>query len=148
VTAPLELSFAVDCSADHAFDVWTRSIGMWWPPDHTMSGDPDAVVIEGHIGGRLFERARNGTEHEWGVVTEWDPPRALTFTWHLGRSPEDASEVAVRFISDDDSHTQVTIEHRGWERLADRGDVRERTCANWRYVVGHFADCATRKGEA
>jgi hypothetical protein len=146
VTSPLELSFAVDCPADHAFSVWTTRIGLWWPHDHTMSGDPDTVVIEGHVGGRIFERARDGVEHEWGVVTDWDPPHALTFTWHLGRAADDATEVAVRFVSDDDAHTHVTIEHRGWERLADAGDVHERTRDNWSYVVGHFADLATGKG--
>jgi hypothetical protein len=146
VTPPLRLSFAIDCPADHAFDVWTTRIGMWWPPDHTMSGDPDTVVIEGHVGGRIFERARNGAEHEWGVVTSWDPPCALTFTWHLGRVADDATEVAVRFAGDDDTHTLVTIEHRGWERLAEIGDVYERTRDNWGYVVGHFAACASRKG--
>jgi hypothetical protein len=146
VTAPLELSFAVDCPADHAFDVWTTRIAMWWPPDHTKSGDPETVVIEGHVGGRIFERERDGAEHEWGVVTDWDPPHALTFTWHLGRDAVDATEVAVRFVGDGDASTRVTIEHRGWERLSDVGDVRERTRDNWGYVVGHFADYATGKG--
>jgi hypothetical protein len=146
VTPPLQLSFAIGCPAGHAFDVWTTRIGLWWPPDHTVSGDPDTVVLEGRVGGRIFERARDGTEHDWGVVTVWDPPRALTFTWHLGRAAHDATEVAVTFVSDDDAHTLVTIEHRGWERLADAGDVRERTRENWGYVVGHFADYATREG--
>ena len=146
MTAPLQLSFAVGCTVDHAFSVWTTRIGMWWPADHTMSGDPDTVVIEGHVGGRIFERARNGVEHDWGVVTDWDPPHALTFTWHLGRVADDATEVVVRFVSDDDGHTSVTIEHRGWERLADVGDLRQRTSDNWSYVVSHFADDATHKG--
>jgi hypothetical protein len=144
VTAPLRLSFAVDCAADHAFEVWTSCIGVWWPPDHTVSGDPDAVVIEGHVGGRIFERTRDGAEHDWGVVTEWDPPRGLTFTWHLGRVADEATEVALRFVADGDAHTLVTIEHRGWERLAQFGDIRERTRDNWGYVVGRFAD-AIRK---
>jgi hypothetical protein len=146
VTAPLQLSFDVDCPADHAFDIWTTRIGIWWPPDHTMSGDPETVVIEGHVGGRIFERARDGAEHQWGVVTDWDPPRALTFTWHLGRVAGDATEVVVQFVSDDEAHTRVTIEHRGWERLADVDDVRERTRDNWGYVVGHFAGYAAGKG--
>src|SRR4029078_13520462 len=69
MNAPLQLSFAVDCAPDHAFDVWTTRIGMWWPPDHTMSGDPDTVAIEGHVGGRIFERTRARAETDWGGVT-------------------------------------------------------------------------------
>jgi hypothetical protein len=146
VTAPLQLSFDVNCAADHAFAVWTTRIAMWWPPDHTMSGDPETVVIEGRVGGRIYERARDGAEHDWGVVTSWDPPRALTFTWHLGRAATDSTEVAVRFVGNDATHTRVDIEHRGWERLAADPSVRERTRANWSYVVSHFAGYATREG--
>lgn len=146
MTEPLQLSYEVDCAADHAFEVWTSRIGVWWPLDHTMSGDPDAIVLEGQVGGRIFERARDGTEHEWGVVTDWDPPRGLTFTWHLGRPADEATEVAVRFTGDDDTHTLVTIEHRGWERLAKLGDVRERTRDNWGSVVGRFADAIRSEG--
>ena len=146
MTAPLQMSFAVACPADHAFDVWTSRISMWWPPDHTMSGDPETVVIEGHVGGRIFERARDGAEHEWGVVTAWDPPRALAFTWHLGRVADDATEVAVNFVSADGAHTRVTIEHSGWERLAEVDDARRRTRDNWGYVVGRFVEVASGKG--
>jgi hypothetical protein len=31
MTAPLRMSFNVDCSAEHAFAVWTSGIGTWWP---------------------------------------------------------------------------------------------------------------------
>lgn len=143
MTAPLELSFGVDCPAEHAFEVWTSAIGTWWPGDHTTTGDPETVVLEGRVGGRIYERARDGAEHDWGVVTGWDPPHALTFTWHLGRAATDATEVTIRFVSDDATHTRVEIEHRGWERLADDGTARERTRTNWGHVVAHFADRAS-----
>lgn len=137
---PLELAFPVDCDAQHAFDVWTTAIATWWPPDHTMSGDPAAIVLEGRVGGRIYERTADGTEHDWGSLSQWDPPRSLTFTWHLGRAAADAAEVTVRFVAVDDARTTVEIEHRGWERLAAVDDVRERTRANWGYVVGHFIE--------
>lgn len=139
MSSPLQLAFAVDCDAERAFTVWTSAIGTWWPPDHTISGDPATITIEGRVGGRIYERAHDGVEHDWGTVTAWDPPRSLTFTWHLGRTPDDATEVFVRFVARDDGRTAVEIEHRGWERLAASGDVRERTRANWGYVVGRFA---------
>ena len=72
----LDLSFEGECPVDHAFSVWTTDIGIWWPSDHTVSGAPSAVVIDGRVGGRIFERARDGVEHDWGVVTAWDPPLA------------------------------------------------------------------------
>ena len=37
---PLRLSFEVDCAPEDAFDVWTQRFALWWPADHTVSGDP------------------------------------------------------------------------------------------------------------
>ena len=45
MTEPLRMSFDVACSAGHAFTVWTSAIGTWWPPDHTMTGRAEAVVL-------------------------------------------------------------------------------------------------------
>ena len=59
MTAPLRMSFDVACSAGHAFTVWTAGIGAWWPPDHTMTGRAEAVVLQGGVGGRIYERDRN-----------------------------------------------------------------------------------------
>ena len=62
-TAPLQLSFEVECSPEHAFDVWTSRIGTWWPSDHTVSGHDDAVVVlQSGVGGRIFERTSEGVE--------------------------------------------------------------------------------------
>ena len=75
MTAPLKMSFDVACSAEHAFSVWTSGIGTWWPPDHTVSGQADLkIVLEGGVGGRIYERTSEGVEHDWGEVTVWDPP--------------------------------------------------------------------------
>ena len=41
MTAPLRMSFDVDCSAEHAFAVWTSGIGTWWPADHTVTGEAE-----------------------------------------------------------------------------------------------------------
>ena len=60
MTAPLRMSFDVACSADHAFTVWTSGIGTWWPPDHTKTGRAEAVVLQGGVGGRIFERTADG----------------------------------------------------------------------------------------
>ncbi|MDT5292711.1 MAG: hypothetical protein QOF88_7600, partial [Mycobacterium sp.] len=83
---PLRLSYELSCPTDHAFDVWTTRIAGWWPKGHSTSGDPGAsVVLEPREGGRIFERLTDGTEIDWGVITQWDPPRRLGYTWHIGR---------------------------------------------------------------
>ncbi len=69
MTTPLLTSFDVACSAEHAFHVWTDRIGTWWPPDHTATGQADLIVLEGGVGGRIYERTSDGVEHDWGEVT-------------------------------------------------------------------------------
>ncbi len=86
MTTPLRLSFDVDCPPQHAFTVWTSKIGTWWPRDHTVSGDPEEVVLESGAGGRIYERTAAGERHEWGEVTVWEPPRRLAYLWHIGRA--------------------------------------------------------------
>ena len=103
--------------------VWTERIAAWWPADHTASGEPNLrVVLEGRIGGRIFERTVAGTEHDWGEVVAWEPPHRFVYLWHLRRDRADATEVEIRFFPAGDA-TRVEIEHRGWERLGAEGQA-------------------------
>jgi hypothetical protein len=140
VSEPFRLSFDVACSTAHAFDVWTSGIGSWWPPDHTVTGLDDLeIVLQGGVGGRIYERTPDGTEHDWGEVTVWNPPTGLTYRWHLRRDANEATEVEIRFIAVDAGATRVEIEHRGWERLGDTADEwRARNRAGWETLLPHF----------
>ena len=147
MTAPLRMSFDVACSADHAFTVWTSGIGTWWPPDHTMTGRAEAVVLQGGVGGRIYGRTADGIEHEWGEVTVWQPPARLAYLWYLGRDRADATEVEIRFLARGARAARVEIEHRGWERLGrDAQPWRDRNQANWQTLLPHFTQ-AIREGE-
>jgi uncharacterized protein YndB with AHSA1/START domain len=140
VTEPLRLSFDVDCPAEHAFTVWTSGIGTWWPSDHTVTGEAGlSVVLQAGVGGRIYERTRDGAEHDWGEVTAWDPPSRLAYLWHLRRDRSDATEVEIRFRALDQDSTRIEIEHRGWERLGSAaGQWREQNRAGWATLVPHF----------
>lgn len=140
---PLRLAFDVACTPEHAFMTWTERIGTWWPADHTASGDDDLVVIlEGRVGGRIFERTRGGTEHDWGEVLAWEPPHRLVYSWHLRRDRADATEVEIRFRAAGPA-TRVEIEHRGWERLGAEGRTwRDRNLGGWSSLLPHFIEAA------
>ena len=141
MSAPLRISFEVDCSDRQAFHLWTAQIGTWWPRDHSVSGEPTCdVVIESGHGGRIYERGSGGVEHEWGRVRLWDPPVRLGYSWYLGRSPAEATDVEVSFIALSETRTLVEIEHRGWERLGATADVwRDRNRVGWQTLLPHFA---------
>ncbi len=151
---PIRLEFDVACSAAHAFEVWTGRIAMWWPADHTASGEPDTtVILEPRPGGRIFERTTAGEEHDWGEVTIWEPPRRLGYLWHLRRDRADATEVEIRFLDARPGTTRVEIEHRGWEALGTEGESwRDRNRGGWATLLPHFVaaaeDRATRHDDA
>jgi uncharacterized protein YndB with AHSA1/START domain len=140
VTEPLRMSFDVECAAERAFGLWTAKIGRWWPPDHTVTGRPDLdVVLEGGVGGRIYERTPDGVEHDWGEVTVWSPPTRLVYLWHLRRDRADATEVEIRFVALGGGVTRVEIEHRGWERLGGAAEQwRDQNRAGWQTLLPHY----------
>jgi uncharacterized protein YndB with AHSA1/START domain len=137
---PLRLAFDVEAPQDHAFETYTRAIGTWWPADHTHTGRSDlAIEMEGRAGGRIFERTPEGEEFDWGRVVVWEPPARLVYSWHLRRSPDEATEVEIMFRAMGDAATRVEIEHRGWERLGAEGQTwRDRNAGGWATLLPHY----------
>jgi uncharacterized protein YndB with AHSA1/START domain len=71
-------------------------------------------------------------------VLAWEPPRRLAYLWHIYGPREDATEVEVTFVASGEA-TTVTIVHRGWQRLGDRGpDLRRRNRQAWDGLLPHF----------
>ena len=143
---PLRWTLDVACAADHAFRVWTGGIATWWPADHTVSGAEDSVVVlEGRVGGRIFERTAGGAEHDWGEVTAWEPPSRLAYLWFLRTDRADATDVEIRFVPVGEAATRVEIEHSGWERLGERGPTwRARNLGGWSTLLPHYRAALTR----
>jgi uncharacterized protein YndB with AHSA1/START domain len=143
---PLRLDFLVACPVDHAFDVYARRTGLWWPKTHSFSGDPELTVhIEPHVGGRIYERTSDGVEHDWGEVTAWDPPHGLSYLWHIATDRSRATHVAIEFLPDGDDATRVRILHTGWDALGDGAqDWRDRNHQGWAGVTGPYVEAAQR----
>ena len=137
---PIELAFDVQAPADHAFAVWTRDLGRWWPIDHTATGEDGLIItLEPRVGGRIFERTRDGRESDWGEIVVWEPPRRVVYRWFLRRTAAEATEVEIRFVPTAGDATRVEIEHRGWERLGSEGPSwRDRNRGGWEGLLPHF----------
>jgi hypothetical protein len=139
-TQPLEITFDVDVAQLHAFDTWTLRFGSWWPRSHTVSRDDDAVIeLQPHVGGAIGERLTDGTRHEWGRVTVWNPPEEFGYDWHFGRAAADATRVRVRFIALAAHRTRVEIRHDGWDALGDEAATwRDRNVGGWQGLLPHY----------
>ena len=137
---PIRISVVVDCSADHAFDTWTRRATSWWPPEHTASHEPGArIIFEPRAGGRIFERTASGREIEWGQIVEWQPPRRLRYLWRIATEGKNATDVDIAFSEERNGETRVDIEHGGWDRLGELGQPwRDANHAGWDGVLPAF----------
>src|SRR5215212_3360179 len=88
-TVPIQKTVRVPLPVEKAFRLFTAEVGSWWPVvTHSIGGEGVEAVFDGREGGRLYERAADGSEHDWGEVVAWDPPRAFTLDWRVG--PESA----------------------------------------------------------
>lgn len=143
---PLVVEFAVAVSPEHAFDIWANRPALWWPRTHTVSKADDLeIIMEGHPGGRIYERTTCGTEHVWGEVTPWEPPHRLSYAWHLFFDPSEATLVEVTFTSTE-TGTDVRIEQSGWDRLgADGPSRRTNTGHTWAALTPLYVDACLVK---
>ena len=132
---PLEISFEVAASVAKAFDLWVSRPLLWWPKGHTMSGSPVDIVIEARVGGRMYERAEDGRELDWGEVLEWDAPQRIRFLWHLFFTRAEATQVELVFTPTA-TGTHIVLRQTGWDDLGEVGPIRrERTVQGWATVT-------------
>jgi uncharacterized protein YndB with AHSA1/START domain len=131
--APVRTSIVVDAPVERAFSVFTDDMGSWWPPEHhILEGELEEIVLEPHIGGRIYDRATDGTTCAWARVLAYDPPNRIVFSWDIGldwqieTDPDKTSEVAVTFTAETPARTRVELTHsgierhgEGWERMRD-----------------------------
>jgi len=145
--SPIVVEFDVAASCRHAFDMWANRTSLWWPRGHTLSGDDELeIVFEGRPGGRIFERAVDGSEHDWGRILVWEPPHRLAYSWHLFFDAAEATDIEVTFTEVGDA-TAVRIEQSGWERLGAAGEARRaRTHSVWQALTPAFIDAVEHLG--
>jgi len=100
-----------------AFAIFTNEIGLWWKPKVDLFRKDRKGVMRFQAG-RLIEAYESGEAFEVGRVLEWTPGNRLKFEWRQGDfAPGDVTEVEVRFEAANGG-TRVTLEHRGWDRIA------------------------------
>lgn len=137
---PVTTSVVVEAPVDRAWEVFTQDLRTWWPmKDYSVAGEGSQAFVEGRLGGRFYERTAGGEEAEWGVLTAWEPPERIAFTWHPGTPVDQATEVEVRFTPEGADRTRVDLEHRGWEKLADNAQgMRDAYDQGWSAVLGSY----------
>jgi uncharacterized protein YndB with AHSA1/START domain len=133
---PIRREIQVEATPAVAFGVFTDRIGRWWPlTDFSVYGARATVSF---ADGEIVEVGPAGERSVWGSVTVWEPGERLEFTWHPGRTPDDASLVTLTFRAAG-SGTVVTLVHSGWEVFADPAGARAEYDSGWPTVLGRYA---------
>jgi DNA-binding transcriptional ArsR family regulator/uncharacterized protein YndB with AHSA1/START domain len=122
-------SVIVEAVPTRAFELFIDQ-ERWWPiATHHMAEQPgETAVLEPFVGGRWYERARDGRETDWGTVLAFEPPHRILLTWQMSADwthdpdPERASEIEVTFLAEGRDRTRVVYEHRHLERYGDRAE--------------------------
>ncbi|HEX8093374.1 SRPBCC domain-containing protein [Jatrophihabitans sp.] len=132
--APVRREVVVAAPPATAFALFTAHVGSWWPLAEFSVFGPDATVA--FEGTELVERL--GEQRSvWAEVIDLDPPNSLELSWHPGRDATAATELTVRF-HDLDGSTKLSLEHRGWHRLADPQGTHNEYEQGWPVVLGHY----------
>ncbi len=82
----------IDATPRRVYDALVGQVGMWWNPDHTISGDSRNLSIEARPGGCFCERLPGGGGHEHLRVVHVARGEMLRLSGALG--PLQASGVA------------------------------------------------------
>jgi uncharacterized protein YndB with AHSA1/START domain len=137
----IEKTLLLPCPPERAFSLLTEEAGNWWPTDRRHTKDENsAIFIE--RGGRFYERARDGTEVELGVVRVFEPPRRLVLDWYPGTGPAEPTHVEI-LLAPEGSGTRVRLVHRAGpssvDSYAKRAHAYERS---WTLVLAAWLDAA------
>jgi uncharacterized protein YndB with AHSA1/START domain len=136
-------TLTVNCSPERAFEVFTAGMASWWPFEtHSTSDErPEAVVIEAHEGGRVYERLADGKESDWATVTAWEPPSLFAVKWHV-TSGKPETQLEVRFLPEGDG-TRVELTHGGWERYGrEAAEAFDSYNGGWDTVLRPYVEAA------
>lgn len=135
---PIVVSVELSAAPERAFAAFTAHFADWWPvATHSLSRQAGTRCrLEANVGGKVEERAPDGTRHVWGAIQALEPGRRIRFSWHPGREPESAQWIDVEF-SPSACGSRVTLSHGGWEALGEIAPLlRQEYVSGWRNVFG------------
>jgi uncharacterized protein YndB with AHSA1/START domain len=114
------VSLRVAATPEHAFEVFTREIHLWWRHNDLFRftpRSPGRLAFEPREGGSFTETLTDGKVFEIGRITTWEPGRRLAFTWRQASFRDgEITQVEIRF-EPVGHETRITVEHLGWDSV-------------------------------
>ncbi|MCR9137956.1 MAG: SRPBCC domain-containing protein [Alphaproteobacteria bacterium] len=145
MSSPFETSVTLRCSVEHAFDVFITKVDLWWPRSHRRF-EHSTFSMEARAGGRLVERAADGSEMVFGDVLVFERPNCIRMTWHPGKVSQ-PTEVTISFAQEDGRTTVRVVHTEGASELGPQWDEKVALFSKgWSAILAALGDF-TRVGE-
>jgi uncharacterized protein YndB with AHSA1/START domain len=144
---PINKSITVPLTPAEAFTLFTSGIDKWWPgASHSVSAAknkaPRKIGFDTHKDGCITEVTDDGKTEIWGTILAYDPGKYLAFTWHPGKSADEATVVTLAFTATENG-TRCDLSHGGFDILGDLADaVSTSYLRGWDVVLGCFTSAA------
>ena len=143
---PIIKSVLVPLTPQEAFNLFLSDLDKWWPSaSHSVSGSKNhrpKLVIEPVTGGKILELGTDGTQHIWGTILGWDDGEYVSFTWHPGRSADEATVVSIQFSAVKEG-CKVNLTHGGFDILGPQADaISTSYVTGWEMVLGCYSRSA------
>jgi uncharacterized protein YndB with AHSA1/START domain len=135
---PVVKTIELPVSSADAFEHYVRGLPQWFPLTKFFAGTapPKDCCVEARLGGRLFERTKDGREIVWGRVTVWEPPHRFAYTWQVGTTEDKAQLIELTFV-ETAGGSRMILHHSGWEKLGEHAArAREGYEGGWEFVLG------------
>jgi hypothetical protein len=136
-------SVEVRVPVDEAWRVFTAEMASWWPlATHSLAAEhdvaPDGLVLEGRVGGTIYETLGDD-RRTWGTVAEWVPPTRLAVDWTV------SGDVVTRWTATftaTEAGTRVDLLHTGFGEGARADELRASygDTNGWTFVLARFAE--------
>lgn len=140
---PIKKSLIVPLTPKEAFALFTQNMDSWWPKaSHSVTGKKAKLTFPKHKGEDIVEHGANGEIVVWGTLIAYEPGAYLAFSWHPGRTAQEATVVTVTFTKTPEG-TRCDLTHGGFDILGETADaVSTSYLKGWDMVLGCYASAA------
>jgi len=142
--APVVKTLELRRSAADVFRMYVHEGKNWWPLEsHSLSPSNNTkaidLIVEPHVGGRVYEVTEDGRTFDWGEVLAYEPGARFSMTWQLGAPRAHAGDVDVRFEPTSETSCRLTLTHTGWERMPEKArETRDGYEQGWGQLLGEI----------
>lgn len=78
-TVVVKLTYNIEAPLERVWKVITEEAGSWWDSEFVALPGSPGVLLEPHLGGRIYEETPDGKMLEWARVIAINPPHSIDF---------------------------------------------------------------------